>query len=46
MVEIAGVVLRSSRAVKIKEHLPFCGTFRIACIKDRVVVDRDLYIVW
>ena len=40
MVEIKGVVVCTSKVVKMKEHLPFCKEFGILCIEDRVVVDR------
>ena len=40
LVEIVGVVVYTSRVVKMKEHLPFCREFSILCIEDRVVVDR------
>ena len=39
MEEIAGVVLCTSRIVKMKEHLPYRREFSIACIEDRVGVE-------
>ena len=34
MVEKVGVVLCTNRALKIKEHLPFCREFSVICIED------------
>ena len=39
MVEIAEVVVCTSRVVKMKERLPFCKEFTILCVEDRVVVN-------
>ena len=39
LVEIVGVVVCTSRVIKIKPHLPFCKEFSIPCIEDRFVVD-------
>ena len=33
MAEIEGVVVCTSRVVKMKEHLRFCGEFSILCIE-------------
>ena len=38
--EIVGVVICTSRVLKMSEHLPFCREFRMPCIEDRLVVDR------
>ena len=38
--EFVGVVLYTSRAMKMMEHLPFCKEFRTLFIEDRVVIDR------
>ena len=40
MVEIVGVVVCTSRVVKMKEHLPFCKEFNMLSIEDRVAVTR------
>ena len=37
--EILGVVVCTSRVMKVKERLPFCREFRTLCIEDRVAVD-------
>ena len=29
----------TNRALKMKEHLPFCREFSVLCIEDRVVVE-------
>ena len=39
LVEIVGVVVFTSRALKIKDHLVFCKELSILCIEHRVVVD-------
>ena len=38
--EIIGLVVSTSRVVKMKGHLPFCREFRTLCIEDRVAIDR------
>ena len=39
--EIVGVVVCTSRVVKMKKNLPFCKEFRILYMEDdRVVADR------
>ena len=38
--EIAGVVVFTSKIVKLKQYLPFCRELSTLCIEDRVVVDR------
>ena len=40
MIEIAEVVICTSRVLKMKEHLLFCREFRTLYIEDRVAVDR------
>ena len=35
-----GIVVCTSRVVKIKEHLSFCRELGLLCIEDRVAVDR------
>ena len=35
-----GVVVRTSRVVKMKYHLRFYGEFSILCIEDIIVFDR------
>ena len=37
---VCRVVVYTSRAMKIKEHLPFCKEFSTLFIEDRNVVDR------
>ena len=37
MVDIVGVVVRTCRVVKMKEHLLICREFSILYIEDRVV---------
>ena len=39
LLEILGVVVCTSRVVKMKEHLPFRKEFSIFCIENRIVVD-------
>ena len=39
LIEIAEVVLCTSRVWKMKEHLLFCREFRTLYIEDRVAVD-------
>ena len=34
------MVVYTNKALKIKEHLPFCREFSVLCIEDRVVVER------
>ena len=36
--EILGVIVCTSRAMKMKEHLPFCRELSALCIEDRVVI--------
>ena len=38
--EILGVVVCTSRVVKMKKHLPFGRELSILCIEDRVVLNR------
>ena len=40
LIEIAEVVICTSRVLKMKEHLLFCREFRTLYIEDRVAVDR------
>ena len=40
LVEIVGVVVCTSRVIKIKWHLPFCKEFSIPFIEDRFMVDN------
>ena len=35
-----GIVVCTSRVVKMKEHLSFCRELGLLCIEDRVAVDR------
>ena len=39
LVEIVGVVVCTSRVVKMKEHLPFYRKYSTLCIEDGVVAD-------
>ena len=39
MVEIVRMVVYTSRAGKMKKHLPFCREFSILYIEDRIVID-------
>ena len=40
MVEIVGVVVCTSKVVKVDKHQLFCRESSILCIEDRVIVDR------
>ena len=40
LVEIVGVVLHTSKVVKMDEHLLFCRKSSILCIEERVAVDH------
>ena len=37
---MVGVVIRTSRVLKMKEHLPFYRESSILCIEDRVAAER------
>ena len=34
------MVVCKNRALKMKEHLPFCREFSVLCSEDRVAVER------
>ena len=34
------MIVCAKKALKMKEHLPFCRDFSVLCIEDRVVVER------
>ena len=34
------MVVCTNRALKMKEHQPFCREFNVLCSEDRVVVER------
>ena len=36
------VVVCTSRVVKMKEHLSFCGEFNLFCIEDRAAVEHGV----
>ena len=40
LADIVGVVVCTSRVVKMKEHLPFRKEFNTLCIEERVAVDQ------